>query len=162
MNTVRDFVVAVASALIATVLLAGDVAHREAPARGDRECIPALTNAHGRVLAGAELERLRTLYALFGLERYLDFDYAIQDGRFVWLSQEPVIAVWEAEHNFSGYIRLPEVEPGVYDLRVAPKGVPLSILPQAQDGWPVCVVSRIVLREGPNAHGIVAPIVGVL
>lgn len=33
MNTVRDVVVAIASALIATVLLVGDVSHREAPVR---------------------------------------------------------------------------------------------------------------------------------
>lgn len=150
MNTVRDVVVAIASALIATVLLVGDVSHREAPAysiRGDRERIPALTNAHGRVLAGAELERLRTLYALFGLERYLDFDYAIQGDRFLWLSEEPLLEVWVAKRDFDGYTRLPQVAPGVYDLSVAPKGVPLQIVPQALDGWAACVVSSIILSE---------------
>ena len=143
-------VLVVVATTLLTVVLSECIPAADAVAtpRADRPCVEALTDRQGQVLAGPELERLRALYATFGLAHFLDFDYAIQGpgarARIVWLSRETLIAVWASRMDFDGYIRLPHVGANAYALAAAPSGVPLRIYPQATDGWTACIASHIV------------------
>lgn len=108
-------------------------------------CVEALTDSRGRVLAGPELESLRRFYATLGLGAFLDFDYAIAGRNFNWLSDEKLIAVYASNQRFDGYRRLPRIGPTTYHLGLEKQGVPLQIIPQGENGFPVCVASRVVL-----------------
>lgn len=139
---IRTVAVAVCVLLAALAAVAPD---RHVAGRDYGEGVPALTDSRGRILDGDELDRLRSFYARHGLDQFLDFDYVIDGDRFVWLGGEPLLAVWVTRHPFDGYREAPRIAPTVYDLAGAPRGVPIFVIPQGLDAWPVCTASWIVL-----------------